>query len=330
VLPQSIKKAILSADPYRVHAAFVQGANILLTWSNANETYRALETLGFLVVIDIFMTPTAELADIVLPVGTFLEIDMVSESLAGPYVGVTQKVAQVGEAWSIYRVYRGIAQKMGFGQYFPEEKDFLDLLVKPAGITFDEFRRVRVLRGTRQYRSYEKSKFNTPSGKIELYSKKLKGKGFDPLPTYYEPPESPSSDTGLAKEYPFVLTNRKVAPFTHSTGRQITTLRNKQSQPLVYINRGTAKQLTIEDGDSVYIETKRGRIVHTAALEDAIDPRVIITDFGWWFPEKGVAEDIHGARESNINVLTDDKEPFSKEMGSPVLRGILCKVYKTG
>jgi anaerobic selenocysteine-containing dehydrogenase len=93
------------------------------------------------------------------------------------------------------------------------------------------------------------------------------------------------------------------------------------------IHPETADKLGIKEGDWVYIETMRGRIRQKATLTAGIDPRVVGVDYGWWFPEKGVSE-LYGWAESNVNILTNDKPPFNREMGSANLRGFLCKVYK--
>ena len=203
----------------------------------------------------------------------------------------------------------------------------LDHLLKPAGLTFEEFRKARVIYGSKQYSEYEKNGFKTPSGKVELYSSRLKEWGFDPLPVYREPPESPYSEPELAKEYPLVFTNRKLVPYKHSSGRHIASLRGSHPEPLVTIHTDTAGKLGIAEGDWVYIETKRGRIRQRAVLTPNIDPRVVIVDYGWWFPEKEASE-LHEWAESNINVLTSNQQPYGREMGTATLRNILCKVYK--
>lgn len=326
-LPQDIIKAMIKADPYPIRAAFISGATLLHAYTNAQETYQALKGLDFLVAADFFMTPTAELADIVLPVTTYLEFDSLHESEYTPTVGVIQKVAQIGECWSDYKILQELAKRLGLGNYFWEdETQALDFILKPAGLTFDEFREVGIISGSKQYRKYEENGFATPSGKVELYSSRLEEWGFDPLPVYHEPPESPFSEPELAEEYPLVFTNRKLAPFQHAGGRQISTLRGSRPEPLVHIHTETASKLGIEEGGWVYIETKRGRIKHKAALTPNIDPRVVILDHGWWFPEKD--SELHGWAESNLNILTDNKPPYAREMGSATLRGILCKVYK--
>lgn len=319
VTPQSIIKAILDEEPYPIYFVYIQGCNPLLTYSNSQETYKALKKLKFSVVADMFMTPTAALADIVLPAASYLEYDSIEVAQ------VQQKVAQIGECRSDYEMISGLAEKLGLGDYFWEnEEQCLDNILKPAGLTFDEFRTVGVISPKKQNTS---SGFATPSSKVEIYSDRLEEWGFDPLPKYCELPETPYSNPDLYEEYPLILTTWKAAPYRHSGGRQIAKLRNKHPDPIISINTDTASKLGIEDNEWVYIETKRGRIKQKAKLTDDIDPRVVAVDYGWWFPEKGSSEG-YGWAESNVNILTDNNPPYSPEMGSNNMRGILCKVSK--
>lgn len=327
-LPQSVIRAILEEDPYPIRVAYIQGANPLLTYSNATETYKALRKLDFLVVADMFMTPTAGLADIVLPVASYLEFDSIATTPYSPVVQVQQRVAQIGECRSDYQILSELAKRLGLGEYFwDSEEQCLDAILKLAGLTFEEFRKVGAILAIKHYRSYELSGFETPSRKVEIYSSQLRQWGLDPLPTYHEPPETPYSTPELTKEYPLILTSRKSAYYRHSGGRQISVLRGSHPEPIINIHAETAGKLGIEEGDWVYIETRRGRIKQKANLSITIDPRVVFVDYGWWFPEKG-ASDLYGWAESNINILTDDKPPYNPEMGSTNLRGILCNVYK--
>ena len=323
---QSLVKAILEEKPYPIRVVYLCGANPLLTYSDAQAVYKALKKVHFFAASDMFMTPSAALADIVLPAASFLEFDSISSP---NLVQIQQKVAQVGECWPDYKIFNELAKKVGIGQYFWDDADeFLDFVLKPCGITFEEFKKIGVIHEPKVYRTYEADgKFNTPSGKVEIYSDRLQKWGFDPLPTYRELPETPISDPELAKEYPLILTTCKVAPFRHSSDRYIHTLRGMQPEPLVEIHPKIAKKLGIKDGDWVYIENKRGRIKQKAVLTTGIDPRVVRVDYGWWFPEKGASE-LYGWAESNVNVLTDNEPPYNHEIGSNQLRGILCKVYK--
>ena len=326
-LPQKLIKAMLTSKPYPIHAAFVQGGSLLHTYSNAKEVYQALKNLDFLVVTDFFRIPTAELADIVLPVATYLEIDDINNSYVVQTTSIVQKVAEVGECWSDYKIISELAKRLKLGEYFREnEKQMLDFILKPAGLTFDEFRKVGMLSSKKIYDFYKEKGFNTPSGKVELYSEQLEAWGFDPLPVYYEPPESPLSDPELAKEYPLVLTSSKIPGYIHSRGRQIKSVRNTHPEPIVSIHKNTAGKLGIKDGDWVFIENQRGRIKQKAKLSSSIDPRVIIAEHGWWYPE--MDKDMHGWAESNLNILTKNDSPYARELGSVTFRGFVCKVYK--
>jgi len=328
IVPAHAVRAILEEDPYPVRAAYLHGKNPLVSYYNAKEWYKALKKLDFLVVADLFMMPSASLADIVLPVASFLEFDGISAMATCPVPSVQQKVAEVGECWSDFKILIELAKKLGLREYFwDDEEQFLEAMLKPAGITFEELRRMGRIRWSPLYRGYEKDGFNTPSGKVELYSDRLKEWGFDPLPVYKEPPETPYSDPEMAKEYNLIYTNYKSAAYRHSDGKQIQGLRTGEPEPIIEIHPETASKLGIKEGDWVYIETKRGRITQKAKLSTGIDPRVVYICYGWWYPE-GDASTSYDWAKSNLNVLTGDTPPINPELGTPNMRGTLCKVYK--
>lgn len=323
---QLLVKAILNEKPYPVKVLCIHANNPLMTWANAQEVYKALMALDFLYVSDQFMTPTAELADIVLPAATYLEVNGVA--FRSPFVHVRQKVTQVGEAWPDKKMINELAKKLGLGEFFWEDVDeALDIILKPMGLTFDEFRSIGNFTAEKGYRKHERDGFDTPSGKVEIYSSLFEKWGYDPIPVYYELPETPYSDPELAKEYPLIFTTWHHEGYRHSNNRQITSLRGMEPDPVVEIHPKTAKSLGIENGDWVYIENKRGRVKQRAVLTEGIDPRVVAPSYGWWFPEQSV-ESLYGWRESNINILTDSEPPYNPQIGSTNLRGTLCRVYK--
>ena len=328
VLPQAIIKAILNDKPYPIRVLSVHGSNPLLSLPNSQETYDALKKVDFLVVADLFMTPTAAMADIVLPAATYLEFDaVVSPPYSDAAILVQQQVTRVGECRSDYEMLAELAKKLGFGeQFWDSEEQCGDIILKPANLTFQELEKLGAVPGTKYYKDYLTNDFDTPSGKVELYSSYLAKWGFDALPKYHEPPESPLSAPDLAADYPLVLTSAKSGPYRHSGGRQIASLRNSHAEPIVNINADTARKAGIKEGDWVFIETKRGRIRQKASITHGIDPRVVVADYDWWFPEQGPAN-LYGWADSNLNILTDSDPPYNHEMGSTNLRGLLCRVY---
>ena len=201
---QLLVKAILSERPYPVKVLCVHANNPLMTWANAHEVYKAIVALDFLYVSDQFMTPTAELADIVLPAATYLEVNGVA--FRSPFVHVRQKVTQIAETWPDKTMINELAKKLGLAEYFWEDVDeALDIILKPMGLTFEEFRIIGNFTAEKGYRRHEAKGFNTPSGKVEIYSSLFEKWGYDPIPVYYEPPETPYSAPELAKEYPLIL-----------------------------------------------------------------------------------------------------------------------------
>lgn len=321
-----VVRAILEEDPYPIRAAFFQSSNPLIGFLDSQEVYKAIKKLDFIVVADMFMTPTAALADIVLPVATYLEYDNVSASPNLPVAQVQQKVAQVGECWSDVKILNELGKKLGLGKYFwDDEVQCLNALLKPIGITFEELKKMGTIPSSPKYGDYENA-FKTPSRKVELYCSRLKEWGFDPLPVYYELPETPYSDPELAKEYPLIFTSCKSVLYRGSAGRQIPSLRASHPEPLVEIHPETAGKLGIKEGEWVNIETKHGKITQKARLSSGIDPRVVFVDFDWWFPEEDMLT-LYNWTKSNVNILTSNKLSYNREMGTPNFRGLLCKVY---
>jgi anaerobic selenocysteine-containing dehydrogenase len=324
-LPQKTVKAVLNDDPYHVQALYIPGAAMLQSYNDSDEVRRALTQVGFSVAAELFMTPTAEMADIVLPVASYLEADSIHLCAVKPCVSIVQKVAEVGEAWSDLRIYSELSRRMGFGdQFWPSEVAAADYLLAPAGLTFAEFREIGLLPAAKLYRSHEASGFDTPSGKVELYSEQLAEWGFDPVPVFREPPETPFSAPELAERYPLVLTSLKPQQFLHTAFRQIPSLRDAHPDPLVRIHPDTAAGLGVADGDWVWIENERGRVTQRAALTDTLDPRVVVAEPSWWYPEDGGG--LHGSERSNLNVLASSDPPYGKEMGSTMLRGYVCRI----
>ena len=323
-----LQKAAIEGKPYKIRAAYIQGANLITSKPNAFKTVEALTSLNFSVATDFFMTPTAMLADIVLPAATYLEYDSVEQPWHWPIASVQQKVAAYAQARSNEEILSGLSGRVGFqDEVFGNPDTFLDSFLKPAGITFDEFRNIGTISSTKCYRHFEDNGFETPSGKAELYSEQLKNWGFDPLPEYRDIQDESSKNLSDDREYPFILTSRKHDGFYHSYGMQIDALRCGHPDPLVRMHPDTAKKLNISEGDWAIIATKNGTIRQRVRLDRHLDPRIIMAAYGWWFPEKG-EKVLFGWEESNLNVLTDGSESRNPELGTPNLRGICCRVTK--
>jgi anaerobic selenocysteine-containing dehydrogenase len=326
ITPKVAWDAILTGKPYPLKAGLLCGTNPVITRANAREAYEALKKINFLAVIDFFMTPTAELADIFLPAGTWLEQNHVADNWKRHgYALARQKVVEIGECWQDHKIFLELGKRMG-QEWWDTVEDALDYLLEPSGLTWEQFKEKRFLKGEQVYHKYMDKGFSTPTGKVELYSTILEKWGHDPLPKYREVPEGPISRPELLKEYPYILNAGLRTPtFFHSANRMIPWLREIRPDPTVEIHPETAAKHGIEDGDWVTIESPRGHVKERAKLTDSIDPRVVVAEHGWWFPE--IKNPGHGWDTANINILTDNShESMDPVMGATNLRVLLCNI----
>jgi anaerobic selenocysteine-containing dehydrogenase len=328
--PKCVWDAILEEKPYPVKMLFFISSNPLMTRGNAREVYRALQEVEFMAVSDFFLTPTAELADIVLPTATWLEMDYIGDFWKRHgHLLPRRKVIQVGECRSDHEMLNDLGHRVGQGEHWWEDfEQALDWILEPLGMTWQEFKKTDGIRGDVIHQKYGLKGFSTPSRKFELYSTLLKDWGYDPLPQFREPPESPFSTPDLNKEYPYILiTGRRLPGFFHSENRQVPWLRELHRDPVVEIHPETAEKEGIQQGDWVIIESPRGKVRQRAKLFAGMDPRVVSAEHAWWFPER--KDPGHGWDESNINILTDNAyESCDPAMGATHVRTLLCRIYR--
>ncbi len=326
--PKCVWDAILEERPYPVKMLFFVSSNPLMTRANAREVRRALERVEFMAVADFFITPTAELADIVLPAATWLEMDYIGDFWKRHgYILPRRKVIQVGECRSDHAMLNDLAHRLGQGEHWWEDfEQALDWILEPAGLAWRDFKKMDYLRGELRYRKYHEKGFSTPTRKFELYSTLLESWGYDPLPRYREPAESPVATPALYAEFPYILITGARAPgFFHTENRQVPWLRELHPDPLVQIHPETARREGIAEGDWVVIESPRGRARQRARLFAGMDPRIVAAEHGWWFPERDTPG--RGWDESNINILTDNAyETCDPAMGATSVRTLLCRI----
>lgn len=339
-------RSIIDRKPYPTTALITWTSNPLINAANTKLVYKALKSpnLELHVVLEHFMTPTAMIADYVLPAASKFERGVLTttEDFAPYFRAGERAIEPLGERKHDYHFFRELAMRLGFGEYFPweTEEEFYNYRLKPLGISFKEAATEKYQIDSTEPCTYETinpktgkpTGFATPSGKCELYSNVLKQLGYDPLPFYEEPPESPVRTPEVAKEYPLILiTGGRFMPLFQSEHRQLGMgLREQHPDPLMDIHPDTAKGLGIKDGDWAYIETRRGVIKQKARVTDRIHPKVINAQHNWWFPEQPAREPwLGGMWESNCNVLTmDDPDTCDPLTGGWPARALLCKVYK--
>jgi anaerobic selenocysteine-containing dehydrogenase len=305
--------AVLESKPYPIRGMIVTGADPILTFPNAVKMREAMGKLDFLAVMDLFPTETVEHADIVLPAATFLERTELNDLRLRyplPRIALAQSVLPAqGESWPDLKFWFELARRMGYGEYFPwrDIREAIAFRVKPLGITVEQLEEAPAGLPfmAEQYKKYEEKGFTTPSGKVEIYSQRLKDLGYHPLPTYEI---GPACDKVLV-----ISTGARVGEYIHARFRNILSLRKRKPEPFAEISPQTARELGLTDGDMAVIKTKVGEIDIRVQVSEAIIPDAVFVTHGWG--------------EANANILTDDEnlDPIS---GFPLFRSMPCSLER--
>ncbi len=322
-------RAMRTGEPYPVRGLLIFGSNPLTTLANSRQVYESLQCLDLLVVADLFMTPTAEMADYVLPAAFWTEVDqLIGYPLVVENMVFSQhKAVQTAECRQDEWIIDQLARLLDLPDWERTFQDIMEYQLAPLGISLQQMREQRVVTRPHRYHKYREKGFRTMSGKVELYSKALERLGYEPLPFFEEPSESPISRRDLSSSYPYILiTGSRRKEFFHSEHRQITPLRRLRPDPQVEIHPEVATRHGIQCGDWVRISSPRGNIRMRALVTTDIRPDVVNVEHGWWFPEKPAPE--YGVFDSNANLLTSNGPPYDPAFGSCQLRGLLCSVTK--
>ena len=325
--PPTFWKSVITGEPYRVRATWIVGSNPLSTATQGLTIERALKDyMEYTVVSDLFMTPTAQLADLVLPAAHWLEQDDVVFMHEVWCAMSRKKLAQIGEARDDRDVILEVAHRLGLNDAFPwpDRYAYLDWICEGTGMRFEEFKEKDIVMGEMRYRKHEERGFGTPSRKFEFYSTVMEHAGRPPLPVYVEPPMSPVSTPELARDYPLILmTGTKGLYYFHSELHQIDSLRKRHPDPLVEINPETAARLGISDGDWVSVESPHAKVRLKAKLFDGIAPDVVNAEHAWWYPEAAPPD--YRWKESCVNLLFGD-DHFDPDTGAEPLKCYMCRI----
>ena len=319
------------------------GANLLLAHGDPVRGRAALAALDFYAHADLFMTPTAALADIVLPVASCFEREALKigfeiSAEAQSHVQLRQAiVAPPGEARSDTEIVLGIAARLGLGEHFwngDVDAAYRQQLA-PSGITLEQLRaQPGGLRAplTTQHIKYaardDKGNprgFPTPSRKVEFWSETFLDHGYAAMPDFVEPAISPIARPDLAKSFPLILTCAKPSLFCQTQHRALPGLRRRALDPEIELNPATASARGIGNGDWVEVRTPAGGMRARARFSEKLDPRVVVGEHGWWqgCDELGVG-DMRSVRSERIELQSDDRCQRSRPRQRHAIPSIQC------
>ena len=334
-----------NGNPRPVRMLWIQSSNPITNMGqDAPRIYRAMKNVDFICVIDMFMTPFASAcADLVLPCAMSNERDCVRVWF-DPIRSLT-KTGSYFEAKEDEQIMIDLGHRLSpelWPEWVQTPRDYMNWRMQNApACRYDSMEELEDAGGWHYhpFRYYKHEKgllrsdgepgFNTVTGLYELAPVLFDSWGDDPLPFYEEPPSSPYRTPNLAEEYPLVLTTGKRSfEFFHSEWRQAdTTSRELHPVPYFDIHPDTAAKYGVVEGQWTWIENQMGKCRQVARFNATLDPRVISTEHGWWFPEKEAAEpELFGVFDCNPNNLIPMGENGPSGYGAPI-KCSLAKVY---
>jgi len=268
----------------------------LLQSPDSQNVRKALAELEFKVVIDQFMTDTASVADIILPAKDMFEQSDIIGSYWSPYVQFKPKVIDSpGEVMPESEIYYHIAQKMGMGidsNLIPEpgnmniEKWLEKRISGYSHLNLKDLKQGPVLAPGLQKIAWSDLIFETPSGKIELYSSEAESKwGVSPLPDYI-----PIENKVEQKIFPLTLITPNTGSRIHSQFGNLKIIKETVAGPAVGISLCDARVRNISSGDRIRL----------ARVSNRIPAGSIVLNNGLWLNEGGGGNTLIAGRETDM------------------------------
>jgi len=309
---------IHSRRPYPLRAMLAFGLNYRM-WPGSDFVRESFKKLDFLVNVDLFMTDTAKLADVVLPACTSYERSELKFYPEKRVLWTTPAIEPLEQSRPDAAIIFDLAATLAPDDDLLRKgyEAAVDWMLEPAGLKVADLKQhprglIVADVAIPPYRKYEEEGFKTPSGKMEFTSLVLAEHGLDPLPVYREPGLSPVSTPEIAKDFPLILTTGARLPFfIHSRTYRIPRLLSFQPDPTADLNPVDARQRGLNHGDWAWLSTSRGAVRVRANLTETVPP--------------GVVNMYHGRPEADVNTLIDPdyRDPIS---GFPAFKSLLCEL----
>lgn len=316
--------AILDKKPYPIEMVVVQAGNPLVTMADSTRVHQAFSDLNFLVVIDMFMTRTAQLADVFLPASSCFEKTQLNRASIrnNPIILQDQVIEPLGASWPDWKIVFELGRRIGLAKEFPWQsaEEAIDFQLSPTGIRVSDLR--DQAKGTRlediRYQKYQEQGFATPSGKFTFSSSTLAENGFDPVPYLSGFPKDLIGFEDQKEDFPLIgISGARDIRYTNSQYRNIPSLLQDGVGCSVNIHPVDAKELRIGNKDLVSIESPKGTIQMMARIGKMVHPGSIRIAWGWGEYQA----------EAGTNILTDGdrKNPIT---GTPAMRSFRCRIRK--
>jgi len=288
----AVGDALTAAQP-PVRAVLVYNNNPVAVCPDSHKviTGFAREDL-FCVVMDSFLTDTADYADIVLPATTQLEHYDVHKSYGHLYVLANNPaIAPVGESLPNSEVFRRLAARMGFDEpcFRDTDEDICRTALRSfaprmRGIDWEAVKDAgwQRLAVPERFAPFAQGGFPTPTGKCEFHSTWLETQGLDPLPFFNPPAESAASNPALARRFPLAFLSPPARNFLNSSFANLKRFRDGEGEPRLEMHSADAAARGILSGDRVRVFNDRGAYTLRAQVNDKPRPGVVVAPSVWW------------------------------------------------
>lgn len=344
--PDLVLHAMETGEPYPIRALVVEATNPLVTYADTHRVYEALMGLDLLVVLDYYLTPTAAIADYVLPSAGAVEraTFQAHGGVANFAYGGPAACAPYYERKVDYDVFRGLGMRLGQQDVWPQEtfEEACAYTLAPTGMDWETycelgmcFQPPKFFKHLQPGPDGAPRGFATATGKVELASGLLERLGGQRLPLPGENRRLCSPAFVARKEaegwhHVELITGGRRQPYNASMYLNIPEFREACPCPLAEMSARTAQDLGVADGDTLAIASDNGEACFKVATID-IRYDLIHVDYGWWHPEWDVHDGrLGGIWESNVNTLTSCSLDQSEALiGTWSYNALDCMAKKT-
>ncbi|MFH1116623.1 MAG: molybdopterin-dependent oxidoreductase [Pseudomonadota bacterium] len=309
-------RAVEENDPYPIRGMLVVGGNPLSTFPDFATHTRALKGLDFLAVSDLFMTATAQVADLVIPASDHLDNWEIHDygQTGSPYLGLVRPSTSEPIGWPAWRLVFELAKRLHLGELFPfkDNREALAYRLSTTSIKLEDLEAApgAVLRYEPKPR--HGGPWSTSDGKVHYWSEEMASHGYPGLPE----PGALTLPYATDDEFPLWLsTGDRVITYQHSQFRQVQSYRSREPEPFVDVHPDTAAKLNVETGSVAVVATRYGRVEVKARVTDNVRRDCIRMPHGWG--------------EANANDVTG-LEYFDPVSGFPWLRAVPARLEKKG
>ena len=306
------RDAVIEGKPYPVKGWFTYKTNPMQTGANRSKTIEMINTLDFMMTVDITMSDTAWMADLVLPAPSYLERQDPVSPLQGASAGaclVTRDpvVPALFESKPVFWIVSELAKRLDLGDAFNfSMADYRKAQLKDLPEAMAALQKDGVYyQPGKLYGAYADKNFKTLSKKIELYNQRYQKAGIDPIPVYHPPKAVPAGQ--------FRIVVGRNAYITQGSTTNNALLNELLPENALWIHPRPAARMGVKQGDTLEVKSLVGKAVLKAHVTKETRPDTVYMDSGYGVLSKGL-KTVYGKGACIVDLLEDRNDDISGNM----------------